>query len=38
VDGKQQTMTVNYRNIIKGKKADVVLQDNDTVVLEQSLF
>lgn len=38
VDGKQQTINVNYRNIIKGKKQDVVLQDNDTVVLDQSLF
>jgi polysaccharide biosynthesis/export protein len=38
VNGKQQTLNVNYRNIIKGKKPDVVLQDNDTVVLEQSLF
>jgi polysaccharide export outer membrane protein len=38
VAGKQQTISVNYRNIIKGKKQDVVLQDNDTVVLEQCLF
>jgi polysaccharide export outer membrane protein len=38
VAGKQQTISVNYRDIIKGKKQDVVLQDNDTVVLEQSLF
>lgn len=38
VDGKQQTINVNYRDIIKGKKQDVVLQDNDTVVLDQSLF
>lgn len=36
--GKQERLVINYRDIIKGKKQDVVLQDNDTVVLEESLF
>ncbi|HET7434474.1 MAG TPA: polysaccharide biosynthesis/export family protein [Thermoanaerobaculia bacterium] len=38
VEGKQQTVKVNFRDIIKGKKADVVLHDNDTVVIEESIF
>ncbi|HJQ36557.1 MAG TPA: polysaccharide biosynthesis/export family protein [Thermoanaerobaculia bacterium] len=37
-NGKQETITVNFRDIIRGKKQDVVLQDNDTVVLEEALF
>ena len=37
-NGKQETLTVNYRDIIRGKSKDVVLQDNDTVVLEEALF
>ncbi|HEY0141128.1 MAG TPA: polysaccharide biosynthesis/export family protein [Thermoanaerobaculia bacterium] len=36
--GKQERMVINYRDIIKGKKADFVLQDNDTVVVEESIF
>lgn len=36
--GKTEQLRVNYRDIIRGKKPDVVLQDNDTVVLEESLF
>src|SRR5215212_5483987 len=35
--GKQETFTVNYRDIIRGKSKDVILQDNDTVVLEEAL-
>jgi polysaccharide export outer membrane protein len=37
-NGKQETITVNFRDIIRGKKQDVILQDNDTVVLEEALF
>lgn len=37
-NGKQETIIVNYRDIIRGKTQDVVLQDNDTVVLEEALF
>lgn len=38
VNGKQQRLKVNFRQIISGRRQDVVLQDNDTVVLEESLF
>jgi polysaccharide export outer membrane protein len=37
-DGKQESIEVNYRNIIKGKIKDVILQDNDTVWVNESLF
>lgn len=36
--GRQERLEINYRDIIKGKKPDVVLQDNDTVVVEESIF
>lgn len=38
VNGKQTTIKVNYRDIIKGRKEDVILQDNDTVVVDAALF
>ena len=38
LDGKQQRLVVNYRDIIKGRSQDLVLQDNDTVVLSESMF
>lgn len=38
VNGKEETIEVNYRNILKGKKQDVPLQDNDTIVLPESFF
>ena len=38
VGGKQQTFTLNYRDIIRGKTEDVVLADNDTIILEEALF
>jgi len=38
VNGKQTTIKVNYRDIIRGKKEDVILQDNDTVVVDAALF
>lgn len=37
-NGKPETIVVNFRDIIRGKKQDIVLQDNDTVVLEEALF
>jgi len=37
-NGQQETINVNYRDIIRGKKKDVILQDNDTVVLDEALF
>lgn len=38
VDGKEQTISVNYRDVIRGKRQDVVLNDNDTVFIAESLF
>jgi len=37
-NGKQQTFHVNYKDIIRGKKTDVVLKDNDTVWVDEALF
>ena len=36
--GKQETITVNYRDILRGKKKDLILQDNDTVFIDEALF
>jgi polysaccharide export outer membrane protein len=38
VNGKSTTVKVHYGDIIKGKKADFVLKDNDTVWIDESLF
>ncbi|HEX2121530.1 MAG TPA: SLBB domain-containing protein, partial [Thermoanaerobaculia bacterium] len=38
VRGKQETIVINYRDIVRGRKKDVILQDNDTVVVEEALF
>ena len=38
VRGKQETITVNYRDILRGKKKDLILQDNDTVFVDEALF
>jgi polysaccharide export outer membrane protein len=37
-NGKQQSLRVNYKDILRGKKADVVLKDNDTVWVDESVF
>jgi protein involved in polysaccharide export with SLBB domain len=37
-NGRETTTSINYRDIIKGKRQDVVLRDNDTVVLPESFF
>jgi len=37
-NGKETTQSYNFKDIIKGKRQDVVLQDNDTVVLPESFF
>ena len=37
-NGKQTSVRVNYRDILRGKKPDVVLKDNDTVWLDEALF
>jgi polysaccharide export outer membrane protein len=36
--GQQDRIEVNLNDIRKGRRKDVILQDNDTVLLEQSLF
>jgi polysaccharide export outer membrane protein len=38
VNGKQERIVVNYRSILAGRRADVVLQDNDTLFIEPALF
>jgi polysaccharide export outer membrane protein len=38
VDGKTQRIEVNYRQILSGRKQDVVLRDNDTLYLGSALF
>jgi polysaccharide export outer membrane protein len=37
-NGKEETILINYRDILSGKKNDLVLQDNDTVYLKESVF
>lgn len=37
-DGREQTITVNFRRIIDGGRNDEVLRDNDTVVLKAAIF
>ncbi|HYC62615.1 MAG TPA: polysaccharide biosynthesis/export family protein [Thermoanaerobaculia bacterium] len=38
VDGKSERMEINYRDILSGRKPDMVLRDNDTVFLDAALF
>jgi len=38
VNGKSTTVKVNFNDIIKGRKPDYVLKDNDTVWIDESLF
>jgi polysaccharide export outer membrane protein len=38
VDGKQERIVVNYRDILSGRRDDVILQDNDTVFVAEALF
>ena len=38
VDGKTQRIEVNYRQILSGRKQDVILRDNDTLYLGSALF
>ncbi|HWS71391.1 MAG TPA: SLBB domain-containing protein, partial [Thermoanaerobaculia bacterium] len=38
VNGKDTRISVNFRSIANGDKADVALQDNDTVVVRESVF
>jgi polysaccharide export outer membrane protein len=38
VNGQEETITLNYRDILSGKRNDLMLQDNDTVYLKESVF
>lgn len=38
VNGREETLRVNYRDIIEGKKQDMLLLDNDTIVVRESFF
>jgi polysaccharide export outer membrane protein len=38
VNGREVTLKANYQDILKGKRTDVVLQDNDTVYLREAFF
>lgn len=38
VNGKSTRINVNLNDIIKGRKADYILKDNDTVWIDESLF
>lgn len=37
-NGKQQSIKINFRDIIRGKRADFVLKDNDTIWVDEALF
>jgi polysaccharide export outer membrane protein len=37
-NGREETIKVNYREILSGAKQDTVLRDNDTVFIEEALF
>lgn len=38
VNGAEQTLKLNYRDILNGKRKDEILRDNDTVYLEEAIF
>lgn len=38
VNGKEQTIKINYRDILNGKRNDEILRDNDTVFLQEAIF
>ena len=37
-NGVEQTIKLNYRDILNGKRKDEILRDNDTVYLEEAIF
>jgi polysaccharide export outer membrane protein len=37
-NGKEQTIPVNYKSILSGNRTDVMLMDNDTIYITESLF
>jgi protein involved in polysaccharide export with SLBB domain len=38
VNGKEQRIEVNYRDVIRGKVPDPTLLDNDTIWINESFF
>lgn len=38
VGGREQTIKINYRDILSGKRNDEILRDNDTVFVEEAIF
>jgi polysaccharide export outer membrane protein len=38
VNGIEQTIKLNYRDILNGKRKDEILRDNDTLYLEEAIF
>jgi len=38
VNGKEQTIPVNYKSILSGGRTDVTLMDNDTIYITESFF
>ena len=38
ISGREQTIKINYRDILNGKRPDEILRDNDTVYLKEALF
>lgn len=38
VSGREQTIKVNYRQILRGGKKDEILRDQDTVYVDEALF
>lgn len=38
VNGKEQTIPVNYKSILSGGRSDVTLMDNDTIYITESFF
>lgn len=38
IDGKQHHIEVNYRDILKGRRQDEILKDNDTIFVNEAFF
>jgi polysaccharide export outer membrane protein len=38
VNGREQTLKINYRKILDGGRKDEILRDNDTVYIKEALF
>ena len=38
VNGREQTIKINYRKILDGSRKDEILRDNDTVYIKEALF